>query len=162
MSCWWNRTSQKHHLCIWECCWIVRFPQRPINVDKMSQPIFVTGRPIRGTVQRRFGPSCVLQVYFICKFTEFHGMRMECKIINNSRSFITVPLIIVNRQQFLDCSLPNRSLIASQSLPSLINICYRTSSLPQRLQTWTILKRYYLLILLSIHWMKLITEDPSV
>ena len=51
------------------------------------------GQPIRGPIQRRFGPSCVRQVYFICNSTEFHDMRTECQIMNNYHSFITVILI---------------------------------------------------------------------
>ena len=46
-----------------------------------------------GPIQRRSGLSCVRQVYFLRKPTEFHDMRTGYQIINNYHSFITVLII---------------------------------------------------------------------
>ena len=69
------------------------------------------GQPIRGPIQRYFGLSCIRRLYFLRKPTDFYDVRTECRGLNNSCSFITVPLI--------SHKLPAISLsIDTQSLPS--------------------------------------------
>ena len=120
------------------CLCIVISHQNPINVENMSQPIW---EPI----QRRFGLSCIHLVHFLCKYTHFHDMRIEFQIINTSHSFLTV-LLISHKSPAITWSLApqslkNRSLIAPQSLPSLLKLCCKNSSWTHRLQTWTLHKR---------------------
>ena len=86
-------------------------------------------------------------------------MRKECQRINNYHSFIIV-LIISDKLPVIawllaPWSLKNCSLISPQSLASMINIWCWTSSLPQRLRTWILLKRYPFLLPLPLQWMNL-------
>ena len=144
--------------------WLVLFHQQPINVDKMGRPIWGPGQPIRRLIQRRFHPSCARRLYFLCKSTDFHDMRTECKIIKTYHSFLTV-LKISHKFPEIDqllapWSLPDHSPISPQSLLGLLKLCCQNYDFPQRLKTWTLLQRYHFLIPFPIQWMNLLTEYP--
>ena len=118
----------------------------------MNQPIW---RPIH----RHFCPSCIHWEYFPHNSTEFHYMRTEFQRINDYCSFFTV-IIISHKFPAFTWLLAPRSLldlypISPQSLPGLLKLCCWTSSLSQRLQTWTLLQRYPLLLLFPLQWMNL-------
>ena len=59
----------------------------------MGQPIWGSGQTIWVPIQRRVGPFCVRQVYYIRNSKDFHDMRTEFHRINNLHSFFTVLLI---------------------------------------------------------------------
>ena len=86
------------------------------------------GQLIRGPIQTHFGPSCVHRVYFLCKSTDLHDIRMECQIINISRSFFTVLLIYhklpVIYWYLAPVSLYNHSPIDTQSLLNRYPVCW--------------------------------------
>ena len=109
---------------------------------EMCQPIQGLGQPIRGSIQRRFGLYCIYQVYSFCNSTEFYDMWKKCQIIKNSHSCITVILISHKLPVIARSIAPwSPKTTVPQSFPSLLKLCFRTSSLPQMLQTWTLLQR---------------------
>ena len=125
----------------------------------MVQPIWGPSQMIQGPIQRSFGPSFILWVYRLRKFTESHDMQAECQRINNSHSFLTVPFID-HKPPVIDWSLALQSLknwspIAPQLILSLMRMCCWTSSFPQRLKNWTLIQIYPFLILLPIQWTNL-------
>ena len=71
---------------------------------------------IRGPIQRRFGPSCVHQVYFLRNYKDFHDIWMECQIIKTSNSFLTL-LLIYHQPISISWS------IATQLLPNRSPVC---------------------------------------
>ena len=119
----------------------------------------------RGPNMRRFGPSCIRWVYFLCKSTEFHVIQTECQRIIPT-DYFSQSLAISERSLY---SLPDYSPIAPLSLPGrsnpasvyppyfdtlewmemqtglplygLLKLWYQNSPLPHRLKTWTLLQR---------------------
>ena len=117
------------------------------------------GQPIRVSIQRHFGTSCVCIVYFLRKYTYFHEMKTECQRIDNYHSFLTVLLIYRKYKDIVRLldpwSLPDCFIIATQFLPGMLKLWCWNYSLHQRMKTWTLLQRYTLLLLFSLHWMNL-------
>ena len=74
-----------------------------------GSPIQGPGQPIQRHIQKCFGPSCIYWVYFLCNSTEFHGMLMECQIINTYNSFLAV-IIFYHQSPEISWSLAPRSL----------------------------------------------------
>ena len=84
----------------------------------------------RGYIQRRFGLSCILQLYFLRKSTEFHFLQTECQrilihflplIYHKSPAIAKrCPLPIFHIPVFAPKSLPNISPIYPQSLVGII------------------------------------------
>ena len=72
-------------------------------------------QPILGLFQRCFGSSCIHQVYFLRKSTEFHDILTDCQRINKSRSFINVLLMYhkfpLKYWPLSPRSLPDHSLV---------------------------------------------------
>ena len=90
----------------------------------MGQPVRGPGQLIQVPIQRNFGPSCVRQVYFICKSTEFHDIPKKCQIIKTFHLFITL-IIIYHKLPAIDRllaprSLSNRSLVCRSCAVELL------------------------------------------
>ena len=117
------------------------------------------GQKIWVPIQRNFGLSCLYQVYYLHKSTKFCEIWTECQIIKNFHSFITVLLISHESPQIYwlitPWSLLDHSIIYPQCLPNLLNLCCLISSFNHKLNTWTLIWRYFFLLLLPLQWINL-------
>ena len=106
------------------CRWLVIYHRQPINVKKMGNPIQGLGQPIRGPIQRRYGPNFICRVYFLRKSTDFYGIRTECQRKILIIHFLLYFLFLINLQILINHSLPYQSLIAPQFLPNFSPVCW--------------------------------------
>ena len=84
----------------------------------------------RGPIQRRFGPSCAHQVYFLCKSTEFSVMRTECQ-----RILFHFSLNISHKYPAIAKALP--SSVLAPNICSPIGIAVATQSVYSYRRWWS-------------------------